>query len=246
LHHELTKGDSKYAFFLGAGCSITSGIPAAAELVRRHWLPKLAKLRTGDEKHAEDWATQYFGDYKPGNPAAAYSKVMEARFDTAQKRQEEIERITRVGKPGYGYSALARLLSHETHGRRCNVVLTTNFDDLVAEALYLFGREEARPLVIGHEALMSFVRVTRTAPMVVKLHHDRHLAPKNTPDEINELAGNVRQALHNVLQERGLIFMGYGGADPSIVKALAELQGGCPTASIGSITASRKPNCATG
>jgi hypothetical protein len=228
LHHELTEGDSKYAFFLGAGCSITSGIPAAAELVRRHWLPKLAKLRTGDEKHAEDWATGFFRDYKSGNPAASYSKVMEARFDTAQKHQEEIERITRNGKPGYGYSALARLLSHEKHGRRCNVVLTTNFDDLVAEALYLFGREEARPLVIGHEALMSFVRVTRTAPMVVKLHHDRHLAPKNAANEINQLAGHVCQALHNVLQERGLIFMGYGGADPSIVKALGDLQGGLP------------------
>jgi Tfp pilus assembly protein PilF len=228
LHQELTEESSKYAFFLGAGCSITSGIPAAAKLVRDYWLPKLAKLHTGDEKHAEEWATQYFGDYKPGNPAASYSKVMEERFDAAQKRQEEIERITRNGKPGYGYSALARLLSHEKHGPRCNVVLTTNFDDLVAEALYLFGREEARPLVIGHEALMSFVRVTRTAPMVVKLHHDRHLVPKNAANEINQLAGHVCQALHNVLQERGLIFMGYGGADPSIIKALWDLQGGLP------------------
>ncbi|HRJ61515.1 MAG TPA: tetratricopeptide repeat protein [Azospirillaceae bacterium] len=228
LHHELTESDSKYAFFLGAGCSITSGIPAAAELVRRHWLPKLVKLRTGDEKHADAWAEKHIKGFKSDNPAASYSAVMEEHFNTPQKRQEEIERITRDGKPGYGYSALARLLAHEKYGRRCNVVLTTNFDDLVADALYLFGGERGRPLVIGHEALMSFVRVTRTAPMVVKLHHDRHLAPKNTEAEIAELADHVCAALHNVLQERGLIFMGYGGADPSIVKALEKLKGGLP------------------
>lgn len=145
LHHELTEGDSKYAFFLGAGCSITSGIPAAAELVRRHWLPKLVKLRTGDEKRAEDWAKQHIEDFDPNNPAASYSKVMEEHFNSPQKRQEEIERITRDGKPGYGYSALARLLAHQDYGRRCNVVLTTNFDDLVADALYVFGGERGRP-----------------------------------------------------------------------------------------------------
>ncbi|MEI7700976.1 MAG: hypothetical protein WCK86_14350 [Planctomycetia bacterium] len=37
--------DQKFAFFLGAGCSIDSGIPAAGVLVRDKWLPRLQKLK---------------------------------------------------------------------------------------------------------------------------------------------------------------------------------------------------------
>jgi len=39
--------ESRFAFFLGAGCSISSGIPGAGELVNE-WLGRLCRQQTGD------------------------------------------------------------------------------------------------------------------------------------------------------------------------------------------------------
>ncbi len=73
-------------------------------------------------------------------------------------------------------AVLATLIAR--YGGCFNVVITTNFDDLVSDALYLFT--QARPIVIGHESLADFIRPTRTRPLVVKLHGDARLAPQNT------------------------------------------------------------------
>jgi len=35
--------DCRFAFFLGSGCSVSSGIPAAGELVKG-WLPRLKEI----------------------------------------------------------------------------------------------------------------------------------------------------------------------------------------------------------
>ena len=67
-----------------------------------------------------------------------------------------------------------------------NVLLTTNFDDLVADALFLFT--QTRPLVIPHETLAPYIRSTRTRPLIVKLPSDRRLSPYSTPADTATLA----------------------------------------------------------
>jgi Tfp pilus assembly protein PilF len=100
-----------------------------------------------------------------------------------------------------------------------NVVLTTNFDDLMADALYLFS--PARPLVIHHESLAGYIRPTRTRPLVVKLHGDNCLSPQNTAEETNTLKEDIEKQIRPVLHDRGLIFIGYGGNDQGIANMLA-------------------------
>ena len=156
--------DSKFAFFLGAGASISSGIPGAATLVR-DWLPRLKNLKTGSEENILEWAEKEFQDYSDDDAAIFYGQVIEELFDTAQKRQREIERLIERKDPAFGYAVLAQLVSHERYGPHCNIVLTTNFDDLVADALYLYTNK--KPLVITHDSLVGFVRVTGTRPLVL-------------------------------------------------------------------------------
>ena len=96
--------------------------------------------------------------------------------------KREIERLCDGRFPAFGYAVLASLMAMD--GGRFNIVLTTNFDDLVADALYLFTA--ARPLVIHHESLANFIRPTRTRPLVVKLHGDHRLSPQNTFEETVE------------------------------------------------------------
>lgn len=136
-------------------------------------------------------------------------------------RQQEIERLTASKYPGFGYGALAQLMSHEVYGLRCHAVLTTNFDDLVADALYLYSHK--KPLVVAHKSLSRFVRPTRFSPLIVKLHGDAHVAPKNTTGETSTLDVLLQQVLNNLLNDAGVIFCGYGGNDQSILDALKEL-----------------------
>lgn len=209
----------RYAFFLGAGCSRSSGIMAAGELVK-HWVNEHYQL-DGAPGTALTWAQKHFENYDDGNPAAHYGQAMDLFFPTPALRQIEIDRQVGDKNPGYGYAALAALLAHKDRGPQCNVVLTTNFDDLVADALYLFTRR--RPLVITHSSLSGFARLTSGKPLVVKLHGDAHLSPQNTQDETNRLHNELEVLFGRLIHERGLIFIGYGANDESILKALRKL-----------------------
>lgn len=210
--------DSRFAFFLGAGCSVSSGIPDAARLVRQHWLPRLRDLRDPARKDVDKWAAENFSGYEPGTAAAFYGEVMEELFLLPEERQREIELLCDARFPGFGYAALASLMT-QSDGR-FNVALTTNFDDLMADALYLFTK--VRPLVAPHESLGNYLRPTRTRPLIVKLHGDHRLAPLNTVRSTDDIRKDVEKRVRSVIRDRGLIFMGYGGNDESIVELLSE------------------------
>ena len=97
-------------------------------------------------------------------------------------------------------------------GGRFSIVLTTNFDDLVADALYLFTA--ARPLVIHHESLANFIRPTRTRPLVVKLHGDAIARRRRTPRRSTASAARARfqqRDLGACCHDRGLGVPGLWG-----------------------------------
>ncbi len=212
--------DKRFAIFLGAGCSISSEIQGAASLVKDRWLPKLHRLRAPNENDFEAWVKKAFPSYDPNDPAGSYGPVMEELFVHPEERQREIERLCDGKFPGFGYAVLATLIARESG---CfNVVITTNFDDLVSDALFLFT--QSRPLVIGHESLAGFIRPTRTRPLVVKLHGDARLSPQNTAAETCEIQGEVESQVSSLLHDRGLIIIGYGGNDRGIADMLSDLR----------------------
>jgi protein O-mannosyl-transferase len=211
--------DKRFAFFLGAGCSISSGIPGTSSLVKDHWLPRLRTFRAPDSSDFDEWIKEEFPEYEPNNPGGSYGAVMEHLFLNAEDRQREIERLCDGKFPGFGYAVLATLIAK--YGGYFNVVITTNFDDLVSDALYLFTR--ARPLVIGHESLAGYIRPTRTRPLVVKIHGDARLSPQNTIAETANIQKEVERQVNVLLYDRAPIFIGYGGNDKGIATMLAGL-----------------------
>ena len=207
--------DHRYTLFLGAGCSKSSGIPTAGELVRDHWMPEMAPSGEAPIK----WAENHIDGFDRNEPAASYEAVIEQRFPKPRMRQTEIERICEVASPGFGYSVVAQLCAQ--NNTPFSVVLTTNFDDLVADAMVLYA--ESRPLIIHHAALAEYIRPTRSRPMVVKIHGDARLLPKNTALETAEIEQALREQVKKLLDDRGLLFFGYAGADDSVFQMLAEL-----------------------
>ncbi|NUQ74496.1 MAG: glycosyltransferase [Polyangiaceae bacterium] len=213
LHDDVVLRQGRYIFFLGAGCSISSGIPSAAALTRR-WMDSLVRQKRCP-------ADVCIPGYDENNAARFYGHVFEQLCGSASERQEEIESICKGAKPGFGYAILASLM---THKREFGAVLTTNFDDLIAHSFYLYT--DRKPLVIPHESLARFVRLYRDIPTIVKIHGDQHLDPRNTESELDELAQETREAMRKLLEQRGLIFVGYAGNDRGVARALGGLASG--------------------
>lgn len=204
---------------MGAGCSVSSGVPDAGTLVKAHWLPRLRDLRAPVRLDLDVWAAEIIEHYDQHRPSASYGQVIDQLFFQPEERQREIESLCDGRFPGFGYAVLSGMVTLD--GGKFNVVLTTNFDDLIADALYLFTT--ARPLVIHHESLAGFIRPTRTRPLIVKLHGDHRLSPQNTTRETETVKNEIEASVRTLLHDRGLIFMGYGGNDKGIQKMFEAL-----------------------
>jgi Tfp pilus assembly protein PilF len=215
--HGVGVSEQPFTWFLGAGCSKSSGILDASGLVEK-WLSEEYKLEGQTGPDFQSWAKTQFPTYDASSLASLYAAVFARRHPSPVERQREIEMICARGEPAYGYATLAQILSHKEYGRHCNTVLTTNFDDLIADALYLYGERHARPLVVTHEALARYVRTNSPRPTVVKLHGDAHLDPKNLQPETREIDVELSGQLYPFLQDHALVFVGYGGNDESILK----------------------------
>lgn len=205
-------------FFLGAGCSIDSGIPAAGRLVSERWLPKLAKLREGDTVDPSEWAKKNLPWYSPEKPALSYGQMLQELFVNKRQIGREFESLCDPARPSPGYLILATLMYALSD--HFSVALTTNFDDLLVEAINLGpGR---RPFVVTHRNLAEMIQLAAGRPTIVKLHNDYRFEPLNTPEELVDL-GEFSSPVGGLLQGKGLIFVGYGGNDSGVAGLLGAL-----------------------
>ena len=101
-----------------------------------------------------------------------------------------------------------------------DVVFTTNFDDLINEACYLYS-EGLRPIVAAHDSAIQGIRVTAGRPKIIKLHGDfLYDNIKNTLAELETLESNTKRKLAQFAQEYGLVVLGYSGRDRSVMDTL--------------------------
>lgn len=221
-HVHRTMQDMRFCFILGAGASVKSGIPAAGRLVAR-WLDELHR-RHGRGRPLAEWATAEaleIPEFDYATATAFYSQVFARRFrQHPEQGYADLEDIMQGKEPSFGYSVLARILAETRH----KLVITTNFDNLVADALSIFTATS--PLVCGHESLAPFIRVVPRRPVVVKIHRDLLMAPMNRAEEIGALQSPWREPLTRVFSTYTPIVVGYGGNDGSLMGFLKSLPAG--------------------
>ncbi len=214
--------DRKFAFILGAGASVSSGIPAASTLVRE-WVALLYernrdKHKYKDEKEWAESADFPIHGFELNNAAKHYSQVYDECFrDDRDLGFYTLEESMRGARPHIGYSILAKILVDTDH----KVVITTNFDDLVAQALLTYTGES--PLVCGHESLAGFVRANPRRPLIAKIHRDLLMAPKSSEDDVKTLPDEWRRALNDLFNVYIPVVIGYGGNDGSLMGFLESL-----------------------
>ncbi|MCI9655356.1 MAG: tetratricopeptide repeat protein [Lawsonibacter sp.] len=108
-----------------------------------------------------------------------------------------------------------------TDGSGSNLVITTNFDSLIEDALFFYTDD--KPLVINHELLVEYAgdpNIKR--PIIAKVHRGIFFDPLNQPEETNGLKGIWRDVLASVFQSYTPIVIGYGGGDNSLMNFLED------------------------
>lgn len=205
--------DKRFCFILGAGASKQSGIKTGAELARI-WLQGIKEMKS--EEEFNDWVNNENID--TGNPAPYYSKIYDKRYLHDPKEgydflEKEMESIN----PSCGYSVLAKFLAETKH----RIVITTNFDSLTEDSLFIYTSK--KPLVVGHESLAGFINPLGSRPIVVKIHRDLLLAPKNDNVGTETLAESFKKSLKEIFKNNIPIVIGYGGNDGSLMNFLKEI-----------------------
>ena len=200
----------KFCFVLGAGASKSSGIKSGQELVNI-WEKDL--LERNRESHLE-WKERL--GINDTNKYEFYSQYYERRFKKAIDGYNYLEQLMESAKPSIGYVMLSFILTHTEN----NLVITTNFDHLIEDAVNYY--EQKIPLVIGHESLANYIKKQINRPIIIKLHRDLLLDPKNRTAEVDVLHDNWKKALDIVFSEYYPIFIGYAGNDHSLMDYLTK------------------------
>lgn len=219
IRHIKTKEESSpanYSIFLGAGASVTSGIRTAGQLTDE-WANELYERFKREKSKSPQLAKSYFEKEHPSwyNSDNPYSSLFEKKFDLPTQRRRFVEQEVDGKLPSIGYSYLASLVDYNYF----NTIFTTNFDDLLNEAFYVFSNK--RPIVCAHDSSIRSVSITSKRPKIVKLHGDYLFDDiKSTLRETESLEQNTKEKFVEFCKEYGLIVVGYSGCDRSIMDVL--------------------------
>ncbi len=203
-------GDTpSFALLIGAGASASSGVKTSSQMIIewRHQMYKHSKISNPFKEWLEeqDW---YEDDEE-------YSILFEKVYDQPSQRRIYIEECVTEAKPSWGYIYLSNIIAHNYF----NAVFTPNFDDLMNEACFLYA--DLRPIVCAHDSAVAEIRVTSARPKIIKLHGDfLYDSIKNTIRETETLEKNMRDKIMQFSREYGLVVIGYGGNDRSIMDIL--------------------------
>ena len=212
MHLILTRNGEvpNFSLLLGSGASLTSGVGTAQEMVEE-WRRTLFNRSKGDDTYQHWLHKQLWYNHED-----EYAILFETIYDQPSQRRVYIEECVKSAHPSWGYVYLTNLLSN----RFFDVVFTTNFDDLINEACYLYS-DGLRPIVAAHDSAIQGIRVTSGRPKIVKLHGDfLYDNIKNTLAELETLETNTKRKLNQFAQEYGLVVIGYSGRDRSVMDTL--------------------------
>ncbi len=237
---ELSESSERFCFILGSGASVESGIPSGSTL-EMQWMDCLMgkmedrgmpAMDAGETReiagtlYAEKAIEHSFGEIeeawlraKKENkpiPSEYYFDIYKLRFHSNPRQgYNYLEKIMEQCDPSLGYHTLAKLLAENSLH---NLVITTNFDSLVEDALFLYT--DKRPLVVSHESLADYMEANIRRPIIAKVHRGLMYAPLNSPENLQELKPEWQRALSQALSIYTPIVIGYAGGDHSLMSFL--------------------------
>ena len=247
LIQEITESNhngGRFCFILGSGASVESGIPTGSVLEKR-WMDcimgeadddvggrkKTADIRNtaralkaaGKLKYSfstlEKAWKECNADPSKRMPSKYYFDIYKLRFFPDKiNGYRYMERVMEPCKPSIGYHPLSLFLSRKDNMN--NLVITTNFDSLMEDALSIYS--ERKPLIVGHESLTGYMTTDIQRPIIAKIHRGLFYDPFNTPETTDRLSDEWKKALRIALNIYTPIVIGYGGGDSSLMSFLED------------------------
>ncbi|HPS31187.1 MAG TPA: SIR2 family protein [bacterium] len=213
--------NQSFDLFLGAGASISSGIPSGRDLV---WHFKREILNSGGKINGKKFQDlkveankkeiQSFFLEEDANVVNSYSYYFEKCYPDSLVRQEFLTNLVRDKKPSIGFMCLSALIDQ----KKFNTVWTTNFDDLIERAI---NKLNISCQAVSPENSKLVQNFRSDIPTVVKLHGDfRYDALQNTDEELQKLEDNLHNYFLDASTKRGLLVVGYSGSDESVLQTL--------------------------
>lgn len=230
-----------HALLLGAGASISSGVPSAASCIwewkRAIFLTKNPGLEAqftelslpAVRSKIQNWLDAQRTFPRLDAPEE-YGAFIQACFPISDDRQAFFQEKVRQATPHIGY----RLLIGLAEAGIVQSVWTPNFDGLSAKAAARSKRITA--IEVGIDCQTRLPRKqSRNELLCVSLHGDYRYDPlKNTAAELQEQEHLLRESLVECVADTPLIVAGYSGRDASLMGLSRKA------------TAARGPACCTG
>jgi hypothetical protein len=217
--------DGDPVLLLGAGASITSGIPAADKTVE-----KVARWAWCKEhgRHPDDFTIRR-SDYWPwltAQPwykeklyaADLYPDAIDHLLGVKSDRREFFERLINPPDvpPSRGYIALTQIL----HQGWISTVLTTNFDQCLERAAIQHNRPHRLVSISTPTDYVMFHSAPHD-PQLIYLHGSvKHYTDKNLTDEIQTLDAELVRRVRPLLRDHPVIVVGYRGTEVSVMNDL--------------------------
>jgi SIR2-like domain len=217
-----------HALFLGAGASITSGMPSAQMCI---WEWKRSIFLTNNiglesqfteltlasvQSRIQRWLDRQ-GLYPEAGAANEYGVYIESCYPIPESRRAYFQEKVRLAKPHIGYHVIGALAAQ----RLVRSVWTTNFDQLVSRAI---ADHKVTPVEVGIDCTHRVVRSANSGELlIVSLHGDyRYDALKNTESELQHQEHELEQALIHEVTGIPVIVCGYSGRDASVMRAFSQ------------------------
>lgn len=214
--------------FLGAGTSVSSGMPSAARCIWQ-WKQEIFSTNNpalrervgelslpGTRLRIQRWLDQR-SKYPAADDLNEYSFYAQECYPTHQDRRAFFQSYVTKATPHTGY----RLLPLLARAGFVRSVWTTNFDGLVARAA---ATANVICIEIGIDTKHRVERPQSNEELrLVSLHGDyRYDSLKNTATEVQKQEAELQTELLHELQDHDLVVVGYSGRDTSIMEVLRQ------------------------
>jgi hypothetical protein len=223
----------KTIFLVGAGCSVTSGIPSAIKIAQHMTLE--AEQRLLGQDHGNDFMAAYNNLVNRGRLTYAgggatdpngdvdwyqvYDEMFRRHYAVPDDTRELFDAIIQKagGRINWAHLCLGELASRKF----ISTVLTTNFDQLV-----LAGMVRAGILPVVCDGLESLNRIAGSPlhTQLIELHGSRHTyLLRNRPEDLIKVRQEAAGAIQKLLQPAAnFVVVGYGGREDGVMDILIE------------------------
>jgi hypothetical protein len=210
---QLRRRPSHYGFLLGAGMSAGAGVPLGGAIVTILRERLIEELRRDVTAEAGEEIFRELGWFQ--DPETEYSEALLRAFSSDHDRQRFFRELIAGKMPTLAHYYLASIIA----SGHCNLVLTTNFDDLLEKALTSLRFDEFN--VIAHATETEYVSAHPEMVTLVKLHgHYTFPQLSNLTEETKRLQRQLREYFAYLMRDYGLIVAGYAGRDRSIMEPI--------------------------